>query len=97
MLLNDETRENVDFLFARAKELDMQKNCAFAVIHVSKLFDFQNTYATEVAESILDKDLDFIHEIISPRTKKTYVFTEKDIKERFFSENRKALLQEVKV
>ena len=97
MLLNDEIRENVDFLFARAKELDMQKICAFAVIHVSKLFDFQNTYAIEVAESILDKDLDFIHKIISPRTKKTYVFSEKDIKERFFSENRKALLQEVKV
>ena len=95
MLLNDTTKEYIDFLFGRANELAMEKICAFAVIQTSELFDFKNTYATAVAEAILCDDKDFIHTVVSPKEKKTYIFTEKDITERFFANCRKSLLREV--
>ncbi len=96
MLLNDATKEKIDFLFKRATEYGMEKVCAFAILQMSKLFDFENAYAAMVAESILISDQDFIHTIVSPKEKKTYIFTERDITERFYADSRKTLLQEVK-
>lgn len=96
MLLNDATNEQIDFKFNRAKELGMEKTCAFAVLQMSKLFYFDNSYAVSVAEDILSSEPEFIHTIISPKEKKEYVFSEKDISERFFADNRRFLLEEVK-
>ena len=95
MLLNDAAEEYVDFLFDRAKEIQMDKVCAFAVLQMSRLFKFSNTYAVLIAEKILSDDPGFIHTIISPKEKKEYVFFEKDISERFFADDRKILLKEV--
>ncbi len=97
MLLNDARKEHIDFLFNRAKELGMEKICAFAVLQISELFNFKNTYAVEVAENILSSAPEFIHTVISPKEKKEYVFSEKNILERFFADNRKLLLEEVKL
>ncbi len=97
MLLSDADEKQIDFLFNRAGELGMEKVCAFAVLQMSELFDFNNKYAVEAAESILSNEPDFIHTIISPKEKKEYVFAEKNILERFFADNRKLLLEEVKL
>ena len=96
MLLNDANKEHVDFLFERAGKLGMEKVCAFAVLQTAELFKFKNLYAVEIATKALGYDLDFIHRIISPKDKKELVFTERNILERFFADNRKALLEEVK-
>lgn len=95
MLLNDADEEYVDFLFDRAEKLGMEKVCAFAVLYTAELFNFRNQYAIEVATKALGYDLDFVHRIISPKDKKELVFTERDILERFFADNRKTLLEEV--
>lgn len=95
MLLNEASKEHIDFLFKRAKELRMEKVCAFAVIQMSKLFIFENWHAVNVATSILNDECDFIHTVISPKEKKTYIYIEKDIEKRFFADRRNVLLQEV--
>ena len=95
-LYNDVPKEQSDFLFKRAKELGMEKICAFAVYQTSKLFDFNNAYLAALAEQVLSTDTDFVHTIVSPKEKKEYVFYERDILERFFADNRKLLLEEVK-
>ena len=95
MLLNGADEEQVDFLFDRAEKLGMEKVCAFAVLHTAELFKFRNLYAVEVSTRALGYDLDFIHRIVSPKDKKELVFTERDILERFFADNRKTLLEEV--
>ena len=95
MLLNDANKEHIDFLFERATKLGMEKVCAFAVIQTAELFKFKNIYAVEIAEKILHYDLDFVHRIVSPKDKKELIFTERNVLERFFTENRKALLEEV--
>ncbi|MBQ7106799.1 MAG: nucleotidyltransferase family protein [Clostridia bacterium] len=95
MLLNDADEKYVDSIFDRAEKLSMEKVCAFAVLHTAELFNFRNQYAIEVATKALGYDLDFVHRIISPKDKKELVFTERNILERFFADNRKALLEEV--
>lgn len=96
MLLNDVPKTQIDFLFDRAKKLSMEKVCAFAVLQMSKLFDFENVYAVQTAKSVLQDDPDFIHTIVSPKEKKTYIYTERNISERFFADCRRILLQEVR-
>lgn len=96
VLLNEATKKDIDELFIRTKELQMGKICAFAILQTSELFYFKNDYAIKVAKEILEFDEDFIHTVISPKDKKKYVFTEKNISNRFFSNDRKSLLKEVK-
>ena len=96
MLLNDADEEQIDFLFDRAEKLGMEKVCAFAVLHTAELFKFRNLYAVEVATRALDYDMDFIHTIVSPRDKKKWIFIGHSVSERFFADNRKELLEEVK-
>lgn len=74
----------------------MEKVCAFAVFHMAELFKFRNLYAVEVSTRALGYDMDSIHKIVSPKDKKELVFTERSVCERFFADNRKELLQEVK-
>ena len=96
MLLNNATKAHIDCLFARAKELQMEEVCAFAVVQMSKLFHFHNSHAVLVAEAVLNSNPMFIHMIASPKDKKEYIFVERDIEKRFFSNNRRRLLQEAK-
>lgn len=95
MLLSDMNENEIDCIFTRARALDMEKVCAFAIKQMSEMFDFQNKYAIEVAEKILEPEPDFIHTVISPKSKKEYRYVEKDISERLFSDNRIKLLKEV--
>lgn len=96
MLLNDAGKEYIDCLFKRAEKLGMEKVCAFAVLQTAELFKFRNPYATEVAKKALSSDMDFIHRVVSPKDKKEFIFTERSVTERFFADNRKKLLEEVK-
>lgn len=95
MLLNDIDEVATARLFERARELKMEKICAFAVLQTAALLDLKNKYASVLAGKILESDPDFLHKVISPLDKKQYIFTEKNILERFFCENRKQLLEEV--
>ena len=94
MLLNDATTEGVNYLFDRAKTLGMEKACAFAILQTSELFNFSNSYAVSVAEEVLKDDPDFIHRVISPKAKRNFIFTERNVSERFFAVDRKMLLKE---
>ena len=94
LFLNDASTAYVDFVFERAKELNLEKICAFVVIQMSGLFTFENTYALTKAKEILKNDPDYIHTVYAPKDKKPYIYIDKDIESRFFSNNRKLLLKE---
>ena len=95
-LLSDASNEYIDEIFKRAKEIDEEKICAFAIIQTSQLFDFENEYALSIAIKILNQDMDFLHTVISPTDNKTYIYVRKNIAERLFTKNRRRLLLEVK-
>lgn len=94
LLLSGTDREQTENLFERARELGTEKICAFAVINTLRLFKLDNYYAVAAAKEILKNDPEFIHTVISPKDKKKYIYTEKDIVKRFFAKNRKSLLRE---
>lgn len=95
-LLADVTDEYLESLFKRAKILGMDKICAFAVLQTAELFKFENAYAITIAQKILENDRDFIHRVVSPKEKKWFLYRERGIAERFFADNRKVLLEEMK-
>lgn len=95
MLLLDMSRDEVKRIFARARGFGMEKICAFAILHATALFNMVNGYAINFAKSLLDDTPEFIHTIVSPKDKKLFVYTEKNISKRFFAESRKDLLIEV--
>lgn len=96
MLLDDYDKERTNVLFARAKEFSMEKICAFAIIQTSELFLLDNPYAVHVARKVLKDDETFLDSVYSPKDKKTYIYTEKDVFKRFLANDRKKLLVEVK-
>ena len=96
LLLNHADKQKIDRFFDRAKALELQKICAFAVKETAELFAFTNTYAARIANEILRDDPAFLHTVVSPKDKKTYEYSVFDIKERLFSKNRVDLLKEVK-
>lgn len=95
LLLCDTPKEQVADWFNRAKELGMEKVCAFAVMQMAKLFHFPYGAAVSIAERVLSSDPAFIHTVTDPKNKKEYIFSEKDIETRFFANNRTILLEEV--
>lgn len=95
MLLEDMTQEAVKKIFDRCKELQMEKVCAFVIIQTSQLFDMENKYSVDISKKILGEDYDFIHRVFSPKDKKIYMYTEKNVFERLFADDRKKLLIEV--
>lgn len=94
-LLSEMTDCETDRLFERADELGMKKICAFAILQTSELFETSCDYAVLKSENALGNDLDFLNRIISPKDKKEFAYTEYDVFERSFSENRRSLLKEV--
>ena len=97
MLLHDASEEWVRQLFIQARRHEMEAVCAFCVMHMSQLFDFKNRYAITVAEKVMKFDPLFIHAVFSPKEEKKYIFTEKNIAERFFADDRQSLLREEEI
>jgi hypothetical protein len=95
MLLCDMDKQDIQSIFSRSKALETEKICAFAILQTSELFNVKNEYAKEKAVEVLKEDINFIHQVISPKENKIYIYEEKDIFKRFFAENRKELLREV--
>ena len=81
-------------LFGRARELGLEKECAFAVAETDELLGVPPEMS-ETASDILQNSDDFLHIVKDPAGHKTYIYTEKDIVKRFFSENRINLLEEI--
>lgn len=95
MLLDNMSEVDVSDLFVRARELELEKICAFAVLQTSELFESKSFTAEKTAGNILQSDPDFLHRVISPVEKKIYIYKTKDITERFFMNDRAADLEEV--
>jgi len=79
-------------IMERAKELEMDKICAFAIVQTSALFAFHNDALVNMAKNILEQDPQFIHTVFSPQEKAVYHYSNEDIAGRFFAKDRKKLL-----
>ena len=95
MIISDLVSMETNKLFCRAKELQMEDICSCVFLWTNTLFPIKNALVLDSARYYLKEDDSILHEIIVPENHKKMCYLQKDIKKRFFSENRLALLQEV--
>lgn len=92
MLLHDFSPEDFHELFRRADKLGMADICACVIKWTCGLFKLDNPYANEFARYYLKNNEYKLHQVTVPSTNKKLVYSEKDIRERFFSKDRMKLL-----
>ena len=95
MLLDEMSKKDCEELFVRAKEIRMEKICAYAVLEVAGLFDVENHPAIELANKFLKDDKEFLYTVISPSNQKVFLYRTKDVTKRFFLTDRTLDLEEV--
>lgn len=97
MLLSEMTETEIVSVFERAKEIEMEKICAFAIISTFTLFnmDNSNSLALKLATNIVSENSDFMNIVTVPSEKKLMKYITEDISERFFMKDRSTDLKEV--
>ncbi len=94
MLLSEMTDTDIEAVFARAKELGMEKICAYAILETVGLFDMENTKAEQISKEIVSEESDFILQVIDPKEKGKLFYQTADVTERFFMTDRARDLKE---
>lgn len=88
MLLSEMSDEKLQKVFDRAKKINMEKICAYAILETMKLFDMNNIFAHHIANTAISDDPEFCIRVFSPKDKKTLFYQTADTTERFFAELR---------
>lgn len=95
MLLEKKSDAQISALLDRAKDLNLEKVCAFAILQTSELFEMKAPTTIEKARKALNGDETFLHRVVAPDEKKTYLYRTTDILKRFFMGKRSADLEEM--
>ena len=95
LLLSEITEKQIENIFSRAKELNMEKICGYSVLETMSLFDISNPMAYAFSRAALDNNSNFCQKVISPKDKKIFMYQTKNTTERFFLESRITDLKEV--
>ena len=94
LLLDRMSDSEISEFFRCAEERGLGKICAFAILQTAELFDFKAPALLTQAKEALLEEKDFLHRVVSPGEKKTYLYRTRDITERFFLDDRVSDLQE---
>ena len=97
MLLSEMNNKEIKNIFERAKKLEMEKVCAYAILQTIELFGADMPSAEKNAVSALKNDKDFLLKVIAPQEKKEYMYSTKETDKRFFMDKREKDLREVDV
>ena len=95
MLLSEMTEHQIELIFDRAKEFNMEKICAYAILETMDLFDMENNFAYHKATDALSHNPEFRLKVVSPKTKTTLIYQTSDTTARFFMESRASDLKEI--
>ena len=87
--------KDLDEIFRRAAELGMAEICACVILWSETLLPSGNTHAVKLAKLCLTDKGEMLDLVVDPAAKKSFRYTEPDVRKRFFSANRAQLLQEV--
>lgn len=91
-MLLDRFHFDKEKLFNRACELGADEIISCVILWVNSLFQISDENIVTESRKNLGHNIDIMHAVFSPSEKKQYKYFEKDVRERFFSENREELL-----
>lgn len=86
-----------EYLYKRAEELNLMDVLCFSVIQTAELYGLKKDSGgiIQAAGNYIQKNEQILHTVINPEEKKTYVYREKNIRDRFFNNDRITLLKEM--
>lgn len=93
--LNGFTEDTTYSIFNRACELGLSEICAVVITWVNELWPLNNLSAIDNALAVLADNTALHDTVLSPSEKKTYIYTDTNLKNRFFFDNRISLLKEI--
>lgn len=96
LLIDEYHKSAFDRLARRMKELECVNECVYALTYTKTLFGIENEALDEFLAANTPDIPDLFHRVDYPAQKTVLYYTEKDLINRFFSVDRKALLKEVK-
>lgn len=94
MLLSEMTDHQMQKVFNHAKEMGLDKICAYAILETIELFETGHAFAYRLANDVLRDDPCFRFRVVSPKDKRTFVYQTSNASDRFFMESRVADLKE---
>ena len=94
MLLSEMTDHQMQKVFNQAKEMGLDKICAYAILETIELFETGHAFAYRLANDVLRDDPCFRFRVVSPKDKRTFVYQTSNASDRFFMESRVADLKE---
>lgn len=80
-------------LIRRIDEVDLRKECYYALYYTKELFDIRDDSMDQVLKKIRPTELSFMQQVIDPQNKKTYSF-DMQYSDWVFCNNRRELLNE---
>lgn len=95
MLLSGYSERDIIDIFKRAQELGVSEICACVIKWTCELLDCENNAALNISGMLLGDNPGITDTVVSPSEHKTYTYTEKNIKKRFFASDRSKLLKEL--
>lgn len=95
MMLSEFLPVEIGKLFLRAKELGAEAICSCVLLWTDALFQIATPQMQEYAKTNLRGREVLLHQVFDPVGHRHLIYTETDIRRRFFSRNRIKLLKEV--
>ncbi|MBO5968528.1 MAG: nucleotidyltransferase family protein [Clostridia bacterium] len=95
MLLSEMSEDDIQRVFCRSREIEMEKICAYAVLETLGLFDIENDFIYQKALTVISEEPNFCLKVVSPKDRKVLCFQTADVSDRFFMENRIDDLKEI--
>ena len=95
LLLNRLTDDDLRKTLERARRLGMGDICGCVILWTSELLGIPEDNAQRTARAYLKGNYDILHTVIAPSEHKRFIYTEKNIQNRFFAKNRESLLKEI--
>lgn len=85
---------DIDNIFHRAEEMGVADICACVILWTEQLIPANHTHGIEAANAQLAGKTDLLNTVFDPAGKKQFLYTEPDIRKRFFAPDRSKLLTE---
>ncbi len=95
-LLYTYTLEDYALLLEETKKYDLIFQCYYALEMMRSLLQLEDPMLLGFLARISPPDPDVLDRVLDPAGKKEYRYVEKDVRQRFFAQDRLALLQEVR-
>ncbi len=94
-IINQLSEKETETLLSRIQETNMNILCSCVILWTHGLLKINNQTALDFATKTLWQNPDLLNKVTDPASKKDFVYSIKNVRDRFFYQNREKILKEV--